>query len=486
MRRIVTFGPSLVVLVAAVVLLVAVPAAVRRIAGARESARVVLARQALAGDDILDRLQRATRAVADAVRPSVVHVEVASGPRRRGARSTGSGWVYDDRGHIVTNAHVLLGARSISVQFHDGRVLGAEVVGEPDPFTDIAVIRVAPFDGFIPAARASGEEPRQGDRVFVFGSPFGFKFSMSEGIVSGLGREPATANDFGGYTNFIQTDAAVNPGNSGGPLVDIRGRVIGMNVAIATGRDTQGTTEGQSAGISFAIPLFTIESVVDQILETGAVSRGYLGLSVGPFAADPDVGFDPVIGSGGVRVVEPTAGGPADQAGLRPGDIITRIGGRPVRSWAILRSIVSNHRPGEEVPITAWRDGSPREFTVTLGQFPRENLAAIGAANALRLFGLGLTSRRGPDSKPEVGVVVAGSAADEAGFEPGQRIVNVGGTPVATVDDVLLAASQQGLLLGRDVRITVAQRSADADASAEAGASVAAESLKTLTIRLRR
>src|SRR5262249_19153086 len=140
-----------------------------------------------------------------------------------------------------------------------------------DPYTDIAVVKVPESDDVFPARRATGLQPQQGDNVFVFGSPFGFKFSMSQGIISGLGRDPTAAAEFGGYTNYIQTDAAVNPGNSGGPLVDIKGRVIGMNVAIATARSSDGTTtdEGQSAGISFAIPLGTIESVVDQLITRG-------------------------------------------------------------------------------------------------------------------------------------------------------------------------------------------------------------------------
>ncbi len=475
MRRFVAFGPAFVVLLAATVLLVAVPALVRRIGYAQTAAQIVLARQSLDGDDILERLNRATREVADAVRPSVVHIDArAGGERFRAGRSAGSGWVYDADGHIITNAHVLFGARQIAVQFADGRVLEAEVVGEPDPYTDIAVLKVARFDGLFPARRATGVEPRQGDRVYTFGSPFGFKFSMSEGIISGLGRDPATANDFGGFTNFIQTDAAVNPGNSGGPLVDIKGRVIGMNVAIATGRDNQGTTEGQSAGISFAIPLFTIESVVDQIITTGSVSRGFLGISRGG-DPDPAVSFDPAIGSGGVRVVEAPEDGPAAGAGIRPDDIITSIGGRPITSWGILRSVVSNHRPGDEVAITAWRDGSPKEFRVVLGQLPRENLAAVGVSRALFLFGLGVGAV-GPDGRLVVTSVIKGSGADEAGFEPGHHILRVGDTAVASIDSLLIAAAEQGLLLGREVSVTVAESNEDNAASTP----------RTLSIRIRR
>ncbi|MFM9996663.1 MAG: trypsin-like peptidase domain-containing protein [Phycisphaerales bacterium] len=485
MRRLVSFGPAFVVLLTTLVLLFGAPAVVRRIGYANTTGRIVLARQALTDDDILERLQRATRNVAETVGPSVVHVDVTSGARRRVGRSSGSGWVFDRSGHIVTNAHVLFGARNINVQFSDGRVLSAEIVGEPDPFTDIAVIKVDPFEGLFPVARATNEEPHQGDRVFVFGSPFGFKFSMSEGIISGLGREPATANDFGGYTNFIQTDAAVNPGNSGGPLVDIKGRIIGMNVAIATGRDNQGTTDGQSAGISFAIPLFTIESVVEQIIETGTVSRGMLGISWPASSRDANVSFDQTIGSGGVRVIRLAVDSPAAQAGLRERDVITRVAGKSVASVDVLRSIVSNHRPGEEVPITAWRDGAPREFTVTLAQFPRENLAQIGADNALRMFGMGVG--QGLDRRPMVLGVIDESAAAEAGFGPGQVILKVGDRAVTNVEEVLVAAADQGLLLGRDVRFTVADPPREADTAAGDDAPpTPTETTRTITVRIRR
>src|SRR5205085_7634281 len=143
------------------------------------------------------------------------------------------------------NSHVVRGAKQIEVTFQDGRTSSAELVGQ-DPSTDIAVIQVKTDEGLFPVQRATALDLHQGERVYAFGSPFGFKFSMSEGIVSGLGRSAHTMLGGGGISNFIQTDAAVNPGNSGGPLVDIRGRVVGMNVAIATAQNTSGANEGQS------------------------------------------------------------------------------------------------------------------------------------------------------------------------------------------------------------------------------------------------
>ncbi|MEX2219723.1 MAG: trypsin-like peptidase domain-containing protein [Phycisphaerales bacterium] len=459
MRRFVAYGPAFVVLLTVVVVLLAGPAAVRRLGSAQTEARIVLAQRALDDDDILERINRAARGVAESVRPSVVHLEVtpARGSRRGPGRATGSGWVYDGGGHIITNAHVVRGADRISVQFADGRVAEAEDVGGAgiflaDPYTDIAVLKVDPDAGTFPVRRATGVQPQQGDRVFVFGSPFGFKFSMSEGIVSGLGRDAIAAVEFGGFTNFIQTDAAVNPGNSGGPLVDIKGRVIGMNVAIATGRESQGTTEGQSAGISFAIPLGTIESVVDQLITRGRVARGFLGISWQ--GGDDPLVYEPSIRGTGFRVATVLPDGPADRAGIRPGDLITTIAGQPVTGSEVLRSVVTAMRPGEQIAVNGLRQREPREFTVTLGEYPPEDLARTAAAGALVRYGLLMAdTRRGP----VVADVINGSAAAEAGFADGQLIQSVGGTAVSRRGDVYLNAAEHGLLLGRAVPFVVAQ-----------------------------
>lgn len=457
MRRIVAYGPAFVILLTIVAMLTAVPAAVRKISSAQVHGRIVLARQALDDDDLLERLNRAVQQVAESVRPSVVHIEV-SAPRSsaRGSRSAGTGWVYDADGHIVTNAHVLFGARRITVEFSDGRTSEARIVGEPDPYTDIAVIKVAKGEGVFPARRATDRQPRQGDRVFVFGSPFGFKFSMSEGIVSGLGRDPQTAVEFGGFTNFIQTDAAVNPGNSGGPLVDIRGRVIGMNVAIATGRDNQGTTEGQSAGISFAIPLGTIESVVDQIIEKGSVSRGFLGIR---WPRGGGFRYDSAVRATGLEIDEVEPDGPAFRAGLRPGDFITDIDGQPVSGGEVLRSIVTSYRPGTPIKVRAWRDGRAGEFEVILGEFPPETLNLVGAGEALDRYGLVVRASRRGD--PVVAWVTPSSPAAESGFEAGQVIRRVGPSAVASDRDVYLALAEQGLLLGRRIEVAVSAETAD-------------------------
>lgn len=459
MRRFVSFAPALLVLIAVVLTLFIAPRIVRGISAAETSARIVLAQQSLDDEDILERLNRATRAVAQAAKPSVVHLEVIpAGERGWRTRSSGAGWVWDDQGHIVTNAHVVRGAQSISIQFSDGRVVEPQLVrGETflaDPFTDIAILKVEPGDHIHPFRRATGLIPAQGDRVFAFGSPFGFKFSMSEGIVGGVGRDPQTASEFGGYTNYIQHDAAVNPGNSGGPLVDIKGRVLGMNVAIATGRDSQGTTgEGQSAGISFAIPLATIESVVTQLIETGDVARGFLGVQWG--GRDESIAYQPDLKTTGIRIQSVETDGPAFRAGLKAGDIITQIAGVPVTNWAVLRSVITSSRPGSQIVLDAFRQGEKQQITVTLGELPRRVLLSQGQLRR-ELFRFGLIVADGTDG-PRVRQVIEDSRAAAEGFKAGMRILSVGETKVSSFEELQYAMLDAGFLISRRVTLQVSE-----------------------------
>lgn len=443
MRRFVVYGPALVVLVTVLAAMVAIPSIVSRASFAEQKARVVLARQTIADDDILARIDRAQVAVAEAVEPSVVHIDVEGG----GAGASGSGWVYDERGHIVTNAHVVRSARRITVQAYDGRRADARVLGT-DHFTDIAVLKLDGLSGLIAARRATGEIPRQGQQVFAFGSPFGFKFSMSRGIVSGLGRDPTAAVEVGGFTNFIQTDAAVNPGNSGGPLVDIFGRVIGMNTAIATGRETQGTREGQSAGISFAIPLAMIEPVVDQIIDSGRVSRGYLGISLGGRAS---VEIDQVGFRGtGFRIPD-LVDGPAKTAGLRSGDVIVEINGQRVRDREALRAIISSTRAGQQVPVRVWRNDELITVQVTVGEMTHERLSMQAVGGVLASLGMGVEDGR---AGPEVGEV-RGWVPTTAGFERGQVITAVNGRPVSSFEQLCVELVDARFLAGEIVTVRV-------------------------------
>jgi S1-C subfamily serine protease len=448
MRRFVAFGPAFVVLLSAITVLMILPGAIRRVMAEQARARVVLAQREIDDDDVLDRLNRAVRAVADSVEPSVVHIEVLSEGRTSLRSSSGAGWVFDDAGHIVTNAHVVAGETAIQVQFFDGRLVRAQVVGS-DAAADVAVLKVEPGPHLIPARRATGDRLRRGDRVFAFGSPFGFKFSMSEGIVSGLGRTARAGAGFAGLSNFIQTDAAVNPGNSGGPLVDVRGRVVGMNVAIATATQSEGTIEGQSAGISFAIPLETVEKRVRQFITFGEAQSGWLGIEYRP---NRSFGRDEFEGVG-LLVLNVVPGGGAEAAGVRAGDSIVSINGQAAASDEVLRAVVGASSPGDTVELEIWRNGERMTLTVRLGEVPKEQQVSRARLWLAERFGMMVQNRR-PD-----GVIAripdADCPAGECGLLDRDQIVAVGGVAVATSDEVISALEVAGLFDGKTVEISI-------------------------------
>ena len=450
MRRITSYGPALVVLAASGTLLLAVPAVMHAVSAARMQQQVAIARASIQADDILERINAATRSVADAVEPSVVHLQVTTRGRGRWG-STGSGWVFDDSGHIVTNAHVVGSATRVAVQFQDGRVERGDVISA-DVLTDIAVIKVEPGDHVIAAERATGERLHQGERVYAFGSPFGFKFSMSEGIVSGLGRSARSGFGFSqNISNYIQTDAAVNPGNSGGPLVNVHGKVVGMNVAIATASDSEGGSQGQSAGISFAIPLATIESRVTQMIAGGELRTGFMGISFND-------GEEPVYDANGkhvglgVTIGRVTPDGPAANAGLRAGDIIIAVDGEETSSSDVMRAIISSKSPGTKVPIRVYRDGLPLEFEVTLGAISDEARAQNFERLLLEQYGFRVNEL---DGKVIVERVFALGGGTENAFKPGETITAVNEQPVTGMQQFLLSLDKAGAFLGRRVQVRV-------------------------------
>lgn len=384
MRRIVSIAPALVVLIVGIVALAAAPTAIRSMQTAQSQVTVSLAQQRLDNDDVLRRLSEAVADIAEAVGPSVVHIDGFARGGRRGPMSSGSGWVYDDQGHIVTNAHVVRGADVITVQFSDGHTVEAMFVGADTP-TDVGVIRVPANSGVIPMRRASGERIRQGDRVYAFGSPFGFRFSMSEGIISAIGRNARGVTGVNGYTNFLQTDAAVNPGNSGGPLVDVFGRVIGMNTAIVSADNPSARTDrqGQSAGIGFAIPLETIESVATQIITQGVVVKGFLGVGLGELSRFDQADLPRGFRGSGVLVSGVTENHAAQRAGLRAGDIIVRVNGERISDISVLRSRIGSRGAGDTVVlgiVRADEEGAALEIDIPV----ELDAAVVDASGELR------------------------------------------------------------------------------------------------------
>jgi serine protease Do len=447
MNRVKQYGPGLVVLMAAIAVLVGGPAAVRRVAFASTSAQIVQASSRLQANSLLEEINQATRDIALMVEPSVVHISTEG--RRRDGRgnvefvgSTGSGWIYDENGHIVTNAHVVEFADRIQVQMHTGALRLATLVGV-DLRSDIAVIKIAP--GLIHTAQRSDMPLRQGDMVFAFGSPFDFRFSMSSGIVSGLGRS-AGLEDIT-YQNFIQVDAAINPGNSGGPLTDIRGHVVGMNTAIATGSGTT-TGRGQSAGIGLAIPVGMVEAVVSQLIAKGEVERGFLGvqlveLDVRRGGSARSRGYEGL----GVEIERVEPDSPASEAGIRSGDVVYEVDGEPVGASGQIMSIIASRSPGDSIRLSIWRvessDRPPvtREIAVTLGRLAPDRVAP-GAAGALRQLGLGdlatatETLARSLQVPFRRGVMIRTVEPNVAeSIPPGSVITAVMEQPIATLDE---------------------------------------------------
>ena len=443
--------PAALLLVAMATSLWTIPALIRTAERVRTERDVEDARERLAATDVLAAYSRAARDVARAVEPAVVHVSVAGNAKGRlGARAftqSGSGWVWDADGHVVTNAHVVDSADELEVQLHDGSLHGATLVGL-DPRTDVAVLRVdAP--GLLPARR-SADLPSQGDLVFAFGSPFDFRFSVSSGIVSGIGRSAGLEEVE--YESFIQVDAAINPGNSGGPLADIRGDVIGMNTAIATGRGST-VGSGQFAGIGLAIPMSIVENVVGQLIDHGTVSRGFLGVQMLDAQRLRMVGArDPAIVAALARfpddpavVSSVTPGSPAEGAGLRPGDVIVSIGGRRIEVVDEVTSEIGTKRPGTALDLEVWRsepgadDDAARverriPFRVTLATLDPSRAAGPIVQFVQRLGLAELAdgtrgARRGVEVRRAQGAVAQDIPA-------GSLIVALDGMRVASLDDL--------------------------------------------------
>ena len=463
MIRINNLGPALVVAGTLVATLVAGPRVVRSLVRADVEVGVIQAAARLESSGVLEAISAAQRDLATVVEPSVVHVSSEGSFGRQGRfsmASSGSGWIWDEQGHIVTNAHVVEAADRIEVQLFDGEVRSGEVVGM-DLRSDIAVVKI-PGGDLIPARLGDSRVVSQGDLVFAFGSPFDFRFSMSSGIVSGLGRS-AGLDDID-FENFIQVDAAINPGNSGGPLTDGAGRVIGMNTAIATGRGNGSVGQGQFAGIGLAIPLSQIGSVVEQVIETGEVRKGYLGVSLLD-ASQLEAMAGAMLSSGfrqyrnlivenydgeGVVVREVMPDTPASRSELRMGDVIMGVDGRRVRGVEQLQSMISSARPGAAVTLDVWRIDPKNESVektvveVVLGvmdqsinrqatfeRLQRARLGTLVTATRQRASELGVPFARGV----LVGPSDSGARGDTL-FPVGTLIQRIDGYSVGTLDEL--------------------------------------------------
>jgi len=421
-------------------------------------------------------------AIYEMVNPSVVNIQVISTvsgiadmpfplpgedgegqiPRQSGL---GSGFVWDKNGHIVTNNHVVEGATSILVQFHDGREYSAELIGA-DPDSDLAVLKIdAPTSELEPLTVIDSSEVEVGDLAIAIGNPYGLTGTMTVGIVSAVGRSLSVDNTSltGSYTipDIIQTDAAINPGNSGGVLLNDKGQVIGVTTAIQS-------TSGSNAGIGFVVPSTIVRMVVPELIENGFYEHSWIGLSGNTLQADIAEAMDLDRSQRGVLIASITPDSPADEAGLRGsdkqfeylgsqviigGDIITAIDGEPTPTFEALVSYLARAtEPGQKVELTILRDGKTQTVDLTLGVRPgKTTVQTPSSAFSSGQAYLGIT---GGSLVPEIakemeldedqqGVLVvevqAGSPADDAGLRGSDKSFELDGQEIRIGGDVITA-----------------------------------------------
>ncbi|MGE5236457.1 MAG: DegQ family serine endoprotease [Acidobacteriota bacterium] len=443
--------------------------------------------KALEGSDIdlLEKMNRGFVRIAQSVTPAIVNIQTTQVikieespffndpffrqffgdmfhpyeiPREQREHALGSGVIVSPDGYVVTNNHVIAHANEITVMLPDRRTFKGKVVGA-DPQTDVAVLKLA-ASGLPAIGWGDSSTVQPGEVVMAFGNPFGLSFTVTRGIVSAVGRSGLGIES---YEDFIQTDAAINPGNSGGALVNVRGQIVGINTAILSA-NTGPDGEGGSNGVGFAIPSNVVKRVMDSLIKTGKVERGYLGAAATDLSETmarklkvPDVA--------GAVVKAVASGSPAARAGLQAGDVIRTLDGKPIDSKDALDFQVASRPPGEKISVGILRDGSPITIDVTLEAQPTRASAGVRrrAVRAGTLRGItvqALTPRlRDQLGLPAdlKGVVISSldpaSPAGQEGLQPGDVIIDIDRRPVTSVADFeRLAAGAAGEVLVRIVR----------------------------------
>ena len=350
--------------------------------------------------------------------------------QRQPTQAQGSGFFISPDGYIVTNNHVVDHASNVQVTLDDGRTLDAKVIGT-DTKTDLALIKVGD-KGTYPYVNLAHTAPRVGETVVAIGNPFGLGGTVTSGIISARGRDIGA----GPYDDFLQVDAAVNRGNSGGPTFNLQGEVVGVNTAIYS-------PSGGSVGIGFAIPSETVQSVVAQLKEHGSVERGYLGVSTQSVTRDIADSIN-LKQAKGALIDNAEPGTPAAKAGLKSGDVITAVNGAAISGARDLARKIGGLKPGSKVSISYMRAGKEQSADLELGAIPSQKAAAAGQAEAGKqaLAGLGLrlapataVKGAGDEGVAVVDIDPNGTAARK-GMRDGDVILEVGGKPVATPTDV--------------------------------------------------
>jgi serine protease Do len=379
--------------------------------------------------------------VAHDVGPAVVNIQTESTIRRRevdpffdpfgvfGGRdrsytsqSLGSGFVWSGQGIIVTNNHVVEGASRITVNFSDGTQLPAKLIGV-DPDSDVAVLRVD-AKNLLAAPIGISSDLMIGETVIAVGNPFGLSGTVTTGVVSALGRSVPSKEAGRTFTDFIQTDASINPGNSGGPLLNIEGRVIGINTMIYA----------NAQGIGFAIPVDRAKKVIQDILRYGQVHSAWIGAVTATITPE-EARRTGLRASRGALVARVISGSPAQAAGLRPGDIITAVAGRPVDSREAFSTLTATVAAGQPLPLTVARDGATQSISVR----PSEAPADLGLRILWEIAGLRVIDQ---SRTVVIDEVASGSKGENIGLARGDVIVGVNGTEVASVKDLNQALTQ--------------------------------------------
>ncbi len=361
--------------------------------------------------------------------------QIPDQPVERRTSSLGSGVIVDEkRGLVLTNNHVIANAVQITVTLRDGRHMEAEIVGT-DPETDVAVIKI-PAEGLTALKTADSENLRVGDFVVAIGNPFGLGQTVTSGIISALSRSGLGIE---GYEDFIQTDASINPGNSGGALVNLRGELVGINTAIFS-------QTGGNIGIGFAIPINLALQIMEQIVETGEVKRGFLGVSmqdISPALAEA-FGLDRQRGAIINKVLE---GSPADKAGLIAGDIVISTDGKQIRNANDLRNRIGLLPAGDKIRFKVLRDGKESEFVVTVDESTQESTGPRVVNELLQGITVGDIEKGNPYFGKVEGAVVLnvqrGSVAWRSGLRAADIITSVNKVPVKNLQEFLSAVDKK-------------------------------------------
>ncbi|MDA0693693.1 MAG: DegQ family serine endoprotease [Proteobacteria bacterium] len=377
-------------------------------------------------------------------------------PSRRQQSSMGSGFVLSDDGYIVTNNHVVENAEKVRVRFTDRREFDAEVIGL-DTLSDLALLKIDAKN--LPTLTlGQPADLAVGEWVLAIGSPFGLDFSVTAGIVSAMGRSlPTETNE--NYVPFIQTDVAINPGNSGGPLFNLKGEVVGVNSQIYT-------RSGGSIGLSFAIPVSVVRDVVEQLRDSGAVQRGWLGVSIQNIDKTLAEGFG-LERPAGALVSSVMKDSPADAAGIREGDVILEFDGEFIETSTQLPHVVGLIKPGSEVKVRLMREGSERTIKVKVGALAARDGADVASSASIDANKLGLVvAEATPEELEQLGLagavvvrqVESDSPAAEQEVMTGDVVTMVGSRPIRSVSDFNAAIAE--LAAGQSVPVRLLRRGA--------------------------